>query len=302
MQIGFIGLGRMGLNMVTRLLGSGAHEVVVYSRTEGPVKKAVEIGAVGAASAEELVKKLSPPRHVWLMIPAGAPVDETIEAMLPHLCEGDCVIDGGNSNYKETVKRAERLKKKGVKLLDVGTSGGVWGLEVGYCMMVGGEEEAYKRLEPALKTLAPRNESGYGYAYMGESGAGHYVKMIHNGIEYGMLQAYAEGFALLEASEYGLDLEKVSTLWGNGSVVRSWLLELAADVFKENPDLDGIKAYVEDSGEGRWTILDSLDKDIPCPVITLSLLERFRSRQTSPFAARVIAALRNQFGGHGVKT
>jgi 6-phosphogluconate dehydrogenase len=302
MQIGFIGLGRMGFNMVTRLLGSGAHEVVVYNRTEEPVKKAVEIGAVGAGSAEELVKKLSPPRHVWLMIPAGPPVDKTIETILPHLSEGDCVIDGGNSNYKETVKRAERLKKKGIKLLDVGTSGGVWGLEVGYCMMVGGEEEVYKRLEPALKTLAPRNESGYGYAYMGESGSGHYVKMIHNGIEYGLLQAYAEGFALLEASEYGLDLEKISTLWGNGSVVRSWLLELAVNVFKENPDLDGIKAYVEDSGEGRWTILDSLDKDIPCPVITLSLLERFRSRQTSPFAARVIAALRNQFGGHGIKT
>lgn len=301
MQIGFIGLGRMGLNMVTRLLDSGEHEVVVYNRTTEAIKKAVKIGAIGTDSPEDLVRGLKAPRHIWLMIPAGAPVDETIGKMLPYLSAGDCVIDGGNSNYKETIRRAGRLKKSGVKLLDVGTSGGVWGLKSGYCMMAGGDEEAFKRVEPVIKTLAPRNENGYGYAYMGSSGSGHYVKMIHNGIEYGMLQAYSEGFALLEASEFGLDLEKISTLWGNGSVIRSWILELAVNVFKENPCLDGIKAYVEDSGEGRWTILDSLDKDIPCPVITLSLLERFRSRQDSPFSARVIAALRNQFGGHGIK-
>jgi 6-phosphogluconate dehydrogenase len=297
MKLGFIGLGKMGLNMVTRLLGRGEHKLVVYNRSQEPVKEAVALGAIPTRSAAELIKKLEPPRTVWLMIPAGPPVDDTIEEMLPGLTRGDCIIDGGNSNYKDTVKRARMLEKEGLEYLDVGTSGGVWGLKEGYCMMVGGNEPAYKRVEPILKTLAPDN----GYAYMGPSGAGHYVKMIHNGIEYGMLQAYAEGFSLLQASDYGLDLEKISRLWNHGSVVRSWLLELAENVFKSSPSLDGIKAYVEDSGEGRWTVEDSMDKDIPCPIITLSLLERFASRDELKFGAKVIAALRNEFGGHGVK-
>ncbi len=297
MKLGFIGLGKMGLNMVTRLLARGEHELVVYNRSQGPVKEAVELGAIRATSAAELVKKLEPPRTVWLMIPAGPPVDDTIEEMLPGLTKGDCIIDGGNSNYKDTVKRARMLEKEGMEYLDVGTSGGIWGLKKGYCMMVGGKEPVYERVEPILKTLAPKD----GYAYMGPSGSGHYVKMIHNGIEYGMLQAYAEGFSLLQASDYGLDLEKISKLWNHGSVVRSWLLELAENVFKKSPSLDGIKAYVEDSGEGRWTVEDSMDKDIPCPIITLSLLERFASRDEVRFGAKVIAALRKEFGGHGVK-
>jgi 6-phosphogluconate dehydrogenase len=287
----------MGLNMVTRLLNSGEHELVVYNRSTSAIDEAVKLGAVGSDSIADLVEKLDSPKVVWLMIPSGAPVDGAIEELIPLLKEGDTIVDGGNSNYKETVARAAMLKEHGIDYLDVGTSGGIWGLKVGYCMMIGGERATFERLEPALKTLAPPN----GYSHMGASGAGHYVKMIHNGIEYGMLQAYAEGFALMEASEYGLDLKNIATLWNQGSVVRSWLLELTEGMFEKNPKLDGIKDYVADSGEGRWTILDSMDKDIPCPVITLSLLQRFESRLDSSFSAKVIAGLRDEFGGHGVK-
>ncbi len=297
MKLGFIGLGKMGLNMVTRLLNSGEHEVVVYDRSEEATREAVKLGAIGANSVQELAERLDAPRVIWLMIPAGDPVDDTIDLLLPHIAKGDCIIDGGNSNYKDTVLRAQELSESDIEYLDVGTSGGIWGLKEGYCMMIGGPEPAFKFIEPVLKTLAPED----GYAHMGPAGAGHYVKMIHNGIEYGMLQAYGEGFALLQASDYNLNLEKISKLWNRGSVVRSWLLELAENVFKENGSLEGIKAYVEDSGEGRWTILDSMDKNISCPVITLSLLERFASRDPEHFGAKMIAALRDEFGGHGVK-
>ncbi len=297
MKLGFVGLGRMGLNMVTRLLNSGEHELVVYNRSTPAIDAAVKLGATGSESIKDLVGKLESPRIVWLMIPAGPPVDAMIEDLVPMLSDGDIIVDGGNSNYKDSIRRATALKEQKIGYLDVGTSGGIWGLANGYCMMIGGERQGFERLEPALKTLAPEN----GYSHMGASGAGHYVKMIHNGIEYGMLQAYAEGFALMEASEYGLDLKSIATLWNQGSVVRSWLLELCEDMFEKNPKLDDIKDFVADSGEGRWTILDSMDKDIPCPVITLSLLQRFESRLDSSFSAKVIAGLRDEFGGHGVK-
>lgn len=296
MEIGFVGLGRMGLNMVKRLL-SGSHRVVVFNRSKDPVRSAVSTGAIEALTVEDLAGRLKPPRAVWIMVPAGPAVDEMIEKALPGLSPGDVVIDGGNSHYKDSIRRAEALKAKGIHYLDCGTSGGVWGLKNGYCLMVGGEREAYERLVPVFETLATKD----GYSLVGGSGAGHYVKMIHNGIEYGMLQAYAEGFSLLAASSFALDLENVSRLWMNGSVVRSWLLELATSVFQKDPALEGVKAYVEDSGEGRWTVLDSIEKSTPCPVIALSLLERFRSRQDNPFAGRLIAALRNEFGGHAVK-
>jgi 6-phosphogluconate dehydrogenase len=297
MEIGFIGLGRMGLNMVTRLVTSGEHKVIAFNRGKEPLKKAVEIGAKGAESIEELVKALKPPRAIWLMVPAGAIVDEHIDRLTPLLSLDDTIIDGGNSMYKDSAKRGALLSGKGINFLDSGTSGGIWGLKKGYCIMVGGEKRVFKRLEPVFKTLAPEN----GYAYMGASGAGHYVKMIHNGIEYGMLQAYAEGFALMNSSKYRLNLGEIASLWQNGSVVRSWLLELTEAVYKENPELRGIKAYVEDSGEGRWTVLDSLDKDVPCPVITLSLLQRFESRLGgNSYSAKLIAALRNAFGGHKI--
>lgn len=294
MELGFIGLGRMGLSMVTRL-SLGGHAVAAYDRSAAAVAAAVEKGAEGASSIEELVGKLARPRAVWIMIPSGAPVDETIERLTPLLSKDDTIIDGGNSMYKDSMRRAASLRDKGVNFLDVGTSGGIWGLREGYCIMAGGEKKIFERLSPVFKTLAPAD----GFALMGPSGAGHYVKMIHNGIEYGMLQAYAEGFALMHASDFNLDLEKTSKLWNRGSVVRSWILELAQRVFEENPSLDGVKAYVEDSGEGRWTLLDSLDKAVPCPVITLSLLQRFQSRQGgNAFSAKVIAALRHEFGGH----
>lgn len=297
MQIGFIGLGKMGLNMVTRLLRSGDHEVVAYNKSRPSIDTAVKIGAVKARSLKEMASKLERPRTIWLMIPSGPPVDGVIERLVPLLTKDDTIVDGGNSNYKDSVRRAKELSKKGVNFLDAGTSGGVWGLTEGYCLMVGGRKRVFKRVKPVFETLAPEG----GYTYTGPSGSGHYVKMVHNGIEYGMLQAYAEGFSLLEASDFDLDLEDLSRLWNHGSVIRSWLLELCENVFDRDPDLEKIKPYVEDSGEGRWTILDSLEKDRACPVITLSLLARLRSREENPFAARVIAALRHEFGGHGVK-
>jgi 6-phosphogluconate dehydrogenase len=298
MQIGFIGLGRMGGNMVHRILRDSDHEVVAWARTEAMVAAAVDQGATGAESLEDLIAKLESPRHVWMMIPAGAPTQQTFEALLELLDEGDLIADGGNSKWTDSKARAERARERGIEFLDVGTSGGIWGLQVGYCMMVGGTEDAVARLAPIFDVLAPPE----GWGHMGPSGAGHYVKMVHNGVEYGLMQAYAEGFELMHTSDYGLDLEAIAHLWNQGSVVRSWLCELAERAFAaEGNDLAGLRGYVEDSGEGRWTVMDSIDKDVPTPVITLSLMARFASRQDESYAAKVLAALRNQFGGHAVK-
>jgi len=296
MQLGMIGLGRMGGNMAERLL-QGAHQLISYDRSPEATQRVVEKGAVGAHSLADFVHQLALPRSVWLMVPAGDPVDQTLEQLLPQLSKGDIVIDGGNSYYKDSIRRAEKLKQSGIHFVDVGTSGGIWGLKVGYCMMIGGEQEIFSQLEPLFQTLAPKD----GYAYVGPSGAGHFVKMIHNGIEYGMLQAYGEGFELLRSSDFDLDLGKISHLWNQGSVVRSWLLELCESAFAKDPKLDTIKGYVQDSGEGRWTVAEAVEKGVPAPVLTLSLFARFASRQQDSFAAKVIAALRNEFGGHAVK-
>jgi len=296
MEIGFIGLGKMGMNMVTRLQRD-KHRVVTFDRAADKVKESEGHGGRGARSPEDLVKKLKPPRAVWVMVPAGPPTEETVKTLATLLQADDLIIDGGNSNFHDDVRRAAELKKKRVHYLDAGTSGGIWGLKVGYCLMIGGDEKIYKRLEPIFKTLAP--EKGYGY--MGSHGAGHYVKMIHNGIEYGLMQAYAEGFELLHKSEYKLNLPQIANLWMQGSVVRSWLLELGASALEQDPHLEQIKGYVEDSGEGRWTIQDAIDKDVPAPIITMSLFTRFRSRQEESFAEKMLAALRNAFGGHAVQ-
>jgi 6-phosphogluconate dehydrogenase len=297
MELGLIGLGRMGANMAQRLLGGG-HRIVAYDRDGEAVHAVANAGASGVGSLEELVRKLSPPRAVWLMVPAGVPVEQTIHSLAPLLSPGDAIIDGGNSYYKDSVRRAASLKKQRLHFLDVGTSGGIWGLKMGYCLMIGGEEDVFRRLEPIFRTLAPEE----GYAYMGPSGAGHFVKMVHNGIEYGLLQAYAEGFELLHASPYELDLAQLAQLWNRGSVVRSWLLELMEKALAADPGLSSIKGYVEDSGEGRWTVLEAVERGVPLPVISLSLLSRFRSRQDDSFSAKVIAALRREFGGHAVKS
>ena len=297
MKIGFIGLGKMGMNMVHRLLNNG-HEIVAYARTAETVKRAEELGAIGAHSLQDIVSNLDAPRIVWLMVPAGHATEDTITGISALLDKGDIVIDGGNSFYKDSIRRAEDLKTKKISFLDVGTSGGIWGLKIGYCMMIGGEKEPFHTLEPVFKSLAPDK----GYAHVGPHGAGHFVKMVHNGIEYAMLQGYAEGFEIMHAKkEFDLDLHQISSLWNHGSVVRSWLLELAESAFEKEPDLKSIRGYVEDSGEGRWTVAESIDLDVPAPVIALSLLERFRSRQDESFSAKVIAALRNEFGGHEVK-
>lgn len=292
-----VGLGRMGANMVRRLMGGG-HRCVVTDQSPDAVVALESEGAVGAGSLAELVDKLTPPRAVWIMVPAGGPVDETIGGLLAYLAPGDTIIEGGNSYYRDSQRRAAQLQEKGIRFLDAGVSGGVWGLKVGYCLMVGGDPAAFNAVEPLLKTLAPEN----GYALVGPSGAGHFTKMIHNGIEYGLLQAYAEGFELLEAKqEFDLDLHRVAALWQQGSVVRSWLLDLAVNAFDKNPELDGIKGWVADSGEGRWTVQEGIDLAVPLPVITESLFARFRSRQDDSFAAKVIAALRAEFGGHAIK-
>jgi 6-phosphogluconate dehydrogenase len=291
-----IGLGRMGANMTLRLV-RGGHEVVAYDRAPSSAAALSAEGATPADSLEDLVARLEPPRHVWIMVPSGDPVTRTIDALVPLLERDDCVIDGGNSNYKDSMARAGDLEPQGIYFVDVGTSGGIWGLANGYCMMIGGQEEAFERLRPVFETLAPPD----GYAYMGPSGAGHYVKMIHNGIEYGLLQAYAEGFELLEASSYDLDLQRIASLWNQGSVVRSWLLELAERALENDPGLVSIAGYVEDSGEGRWTILEALERDVPATVLTYALFARFRSRQKESFGAKLIAALRQEFGGHGVR-
>ncbi|MEN8262880.1 MAG: phosphogluconate dehydrogenase (NAD(+)-dependent, decarboxylating) [Nitrospirota bacterium] len=297
MKIGFVGLGKMGMNMVQRLLNDG-HEIIAYARTSKTVKKAEDIGAEGAASLNDIIVKLEKPRVIWLMVPAGKATEDTLNSIAGTLDEGDILIDGGNSFYKDSIRRAEKLKEKNIHFLDAGTSGGVWGLKVGYCMMIGGEKSAFEQVEPVFRSLAPDN----GYAHVGPHGAGHFVKMVHNGIEYAMLQAYAEGFEILNAKkEFNLDLHRISNLWNQGSVVRSWLLELAESAFEKDTGLESVKGYVEDSGEGRWTIAEAIENNIPAPVITQSLFERFHSRQDESFSAKVIAALRNEFGGHAVK-
>jgi 6-phosphogluconate dehydrogenase len=299
MQIGFVGLGKMGGNMVHRIRRDSDHEVVAFDFSAEAVAAAEGVGASGAGSREELVQKLSAPRAVWIMVPAGDPTQQTIEKLLSLLSEGDTIIDGGNSKWTESVSRHAQCAEHGVGFVDVGTSGGVWGLEVGYCMMVGGDERDVDRLAPVLDVLAPPD----GWARMGEAGAGHFVKMVHNGIEYGLMQAYAEGFELLHKSEYGLDVERIANLWGQGSVVRSWLLELAARAFAaDGNDLAALEGYVADSGEGRWTLEAAIDHDVPVPVLAASLFARFTSRGNGDYAARMLAALRNQFGGHAVKT
>ena len=299
MELAMIGLGKMGLNMATRL-ARGGHRVVGYARTEATVDEAVRLGAEGAHSLEEVVSKLKAPRIVWLMVPAGKVTDETIEKLSTLLEKGDIVIDGGNSNYKDSVHHAAMLEPQGIDFVDCGTSGGIWGITEGYSLMIGGRPEVVEKMRPIFETLAPAVDKGWGY--VGPHGAGHYVKMIHNGIEYGMMQAFAEGFSILKAKkEFGLDLAQISHIWQYGSVVRSWLLDLAARALDEDPALTDIKPWVADSGEGRWTVFESIDLDVPAPVITLALQTRFASRDEENFTARMLAALRNQFGGHAVK-
>jgi 6-phosphogluconate dehydrogenase len=297
MRIGFIGLGRMGANMVRRLLRD-KHEIVAYNRTAEKTKEIAGEGADAAFSIEELVSKLQKPRAVWIMVPAGDATEAQIEELLEHLEPGDTIIDGGNTNFHDDQRRQPVLKAKGINYVDAGVSGGIWGLANGFCLMVGGEAEPVKRLEPVFLSLAPKD----GYLHVGGPGAGHYVKMVHNGIEYGLMQAYAEGFEIMHASDYTLDLQAISKLWNHGSVVRSWLLELAERAFEGDQDLKHLKGWVADSGEGRWTVQEAIDKDVPAPIITLSLQTRFRSRQDDSYGAKVLAALRNEFGGHAVKT
>jgi 6-phosphogluconate dehydrogenase len=296
MRLGMIGLGRMGGNMTRRLLGA-KHEVVAFDRSADAVKELAGLGAISATSLADVCAKLSAPRIVWIMVPAGNPVDDTIAQLLPQLAKGDIIIDGGNSNFHDTVRRGTELRTKGVEFVDSGTSGGVWGLENGYCLMVGGDDKAVSICEPIFKALAPQD----GYAHVGPTGSGHYVKMVHNGIEYGLLQAYAEGFEILHASkEFDIDLHQVAAVWNHGSVVRSWINELAESAFSRDASLKDLRGYVDDSGEGRWTVQEAIDLDVPAPVITLSLLTRLRSRQSESFGAKVIAALRHEFGGHAV--
>lgn len=299
MELGMIGLGRMGGNMAQRLI-AGGHQVVAYDPANEAVEAIVKKGATGALSYADLVSKLARPRNIWMMVPSGEPTENSVNNLAAQLSQGDVVIDGGNSNYKDSMRRASALSAKGISYLDVGTSGGIWGLKEGYCLVVGGSMEAFRRLEPIFQTLAPSPQQGYGY--VGPSGAGHFVKMVHNGIEYGLMQAYSEGFELMQAKkEFELDLHQIAEIWRYGSVVRSWLLDLAAAALKEDPKLESIQAYVEDSGEGRWAVQESIELAVPAPVIVQSLQARFRSRQEQPFGAKLLAALRQQFGGHGVK-
>ena len=296
MQIGFIGLGKMGMNMVTRLRQQD-HQVVVFDRSADLTKEAEKKGCVGASSLEDLVSKLSTPRAVWIMVPSGAPTEETIKNVATLLDAGDTIIDGGNTKFHDDLRRAADLKSLGLHYVDAGTSGGIWGLKIGYCLMVGGEENSVKRLEPIFTTLAPPN----GWAHVGGHGAGHYVKMVHNGIEYSMMQGYAEGFELMSKSSYNLNLPQIADLWMQGSVIRSWLLELGASALQEDPKLDKLKGYVQDSGEGRWMLMDAIEKDVPVPTLSTALFTRFRSRQEESFAEKMLAALRNAFGGHSVR-
>lgn len=298
MQLAMVGLGRMGGNMVRRLVQHG-HELVVYDQSAEAVKTHSGKGVTAAGSVGEVARLLAPRRVVWVMLPAGPAVDDTIGQLAPQLSRGDIIIEGGNSNYRDSMRRAESLASKGIEFVDAGVSGGIWGLEAGYCLMVGGAPAAVQHCEPLFKSLAAAD----GYAHVGPAGAGHYVKMVHNGIEYGMLQAYAEGYEILNAStDFKLELGKIAKLWNHGSVVRSWLNELAERAFAREGQLSGIRGYVEDSGEGRWTVEEALRLNVPAPVITQSLLARFRSRQTESFGAKLIAALRREFGGHAVRT
>jgi 6-phosphogluconate dehydrogenase len=297
MRLAMIGLGRMGGNMSERLM-KGGHQVVVYDRSADAIANYAKLGAAGSTGAADAAGQLSSPRVVWIMVPAGKPVDDTIAALVPKLSKGDVIIDGGNSNFRDSMRRAAELGAKGIDFIDSGTSGGIWGLANGYCLMIGASDGAFKTCEPIFKTLAPPN----GYAHVGPPGSGHYVKMIHNGVEYGMLQAYGEGYEILHASkDFKLDLHQIAAVWNQGSVVRSWINELAEQAFSREADLESLKGYVEDSGEGRWTVQEAIDLNVPAPVITLSLLARLASRQDDSFSAKVIAALRNEFGGHAVK-
>ncbi len=297
MKIGFVGLGKMGGNMVERLL-QGKHQVVAYDRSLEAVNLSSGKGAEAASSLEDLVEKLPEKKILWIMVPAGPPVEDTIQSLIPLLKKDDIIIDGGNSYWRETQARSKQLQGHGIHYVDCGTSGGVWGLKNGYCLMVGGDKDSCKLLEPIFTTLAPPK----GFLYVGESGAGHFVKMVHNGIEYGMMQAYAEGFELMKNSSFDIDLHSVSQVWQHGSVVRSWLLELAENALSKDSNLSEVKDFVQDSGEGRWTIQSAIDFDTPVPVITMSLFARFQSRQEESFAMKLLAALRKQFGGHAVKS
>ncbi len=296
MQIAIVGLGKMGGNMVKRLLGGG-HQVVAFDRDPAAVEKLVKEGATGASSLADVVAKLTGTKAVWVMVPAGMPTEETIAELGKTLAPNDIVIDGGNSNFRDSIRHSAELAEKKIRFLDAGTSGGIWGLEVGYCLMVGGNKSAYETILPALTTLAPKD----GLGYFGKAGAGHFCKMVHNGIEYAMMQSYAEGFELLKATEFGYDLKQVTSVWNHGSVVRSWLLELAERAFNKDPELKELKAYVDDSGEGRWTVNEAIAHAVPVPTIAAALFARFTSRQDNSFAMRVLSALRNEFGGHAVK-
>jgi len=299
MKFAMIGLGRMGGNMVKRLL-LGGHEVVVWNRSQAPVQDAVSAGAIASTTIDDLVSKLEPTRVVWIMLPAGDVTDDMIKQLSEKLSPGDIIIDGGNSNFKDTIQRGIAMTAKGFHYIDVGTSGGIWGLTEGYAMMVGGEKEAVEQIRPLLETLAPTPDLGWGH--VGPSGSGHFVKMVHNGIEYGMMQAYAEGFEIMKAKkDFNLDMSQIAELWRYGSVVRSWLLDLTANALKDNPNMDGIAPWVADSGEGRWTVFAAIDEDVPAPVITLSLMMRFISRQDDSYGAKLLASMRNQFGGHAIK-
>ena len=299
MELAMIGLGKMGLNMATRL-ARGGHRVIGYARTAETVDEAIRLGAEGAHSLEEAAGKLSSPRIFWLMVPAGPVTSETIEKLSKLLSKGDIVVDGGNSNYKDSIRHAAMLEIRGIDFVDCGTSGGIWGLREGYSLMIGGKPEVAEKLRPIFETLAPGADKGWGR--VGPHGAGHFAKMIHNGIEYGMMRAFAEGFSILKAKhEFNLDLAQISRIWQDGSVVRSWLLDLAARALEEDPKLTDIKPWVADSGEGRWTVFESIDLNVPAPVITLALHTRFASRDEENFTARMLAALRNQFGGHAIK-
>jgi 6-phosphogluconate dehydrogenase len=299
MELGMIGLGRMGANMTERLL-KGDHRVVAYDRDSAAIENVVGKGAVGAKSIQSLVEQLASPRAIWIMVPAGDPVDETIQELLPLMAAGDVVLDGGNSNYRDSVRRSVLLEKSDFHFVDVGTSGGVWGLKEGYSLMVGGPTSVVERLGPIFETLAPGQKKGWGH--VGPNGAGHFVKMVHNGIEYGMMQAFAEGFSLMKhKTEFDLDLHQVAEIWKYGSVVRSWLLDLTARALGEDQSLENVAPYVQDSGEGRWTVFESIDLDVPAPVTALSLIQRLRSRDDESYADRLLAAMRNQFGGHAIK-
>ena len=299
MELGMVGLGRMGANMSERLV-RGGHRVVGYDPSPDAARRTAEKGVATADAPASLAAQLRPPRVVWLMVPAGEPVDQTIAALVPYLSAGDTIIDGGNTNYKDDLRRASALRQKGINFVDVGTSGGIWGLAEGYSLMVGGDDAVVERLTPIFRTLAPAPDRGWGH--VGPVGAGHFVKMVHNGVEYGLMEAYAEGFSILRGKrEFELDLLQVAEIWRFGSVVRSWLLDLTADALKQNPRLEGIEAYVADSGEGRWTVEEAIDLDISAPVITLSLLRRLRSREQEPFADKLLAMMRHKFGGHAIK-